>query len=826
VRWRLAARGGEGGSAAGWLRGANCLGATVGAILAAYLLAPRLGLSGAVLVAAAASFTAAGLSMGFSRARGSDVAKGVPPTAAGGKNKDRKKSDESREKSREGLALPISAAVLLAGLTGALTLCSELAQVRAISFFTSSTLYSFAAVTAAYLACLGIGSGLGAILAWWFGRERAGLPLAAIMLLAGAGAGMSAWLLSTGWGGESALGTALLCCAPTALPLGAAFPVLVTALDASEGRVGRAVGLAGAGLELGSAAGPLLAALVLLPMLGTRFTLLGVGVCAVLGAVALTLRAGRRAWGLRAAALVALIVAVLLPLRGELYARAVTEKIRKESGLNAELDSLHEGPEAVISVVRTYQPAEGREVKALYIGRKMQAEDSEPWLRIEKVIGALPALLCPRAKGRSFHVGLGSGVSAAWGAAAGPGRKVQCAEIVPGVAERLGEFSDHNSVAEFEVRLGDGRSLLSADDGEFELIVTDIVFPEDAGAGGLFSLEYFRLARGKLGEGGAFAHWLPLWQMSPEAFASTVRAFLEVFPEATLWAGCLNGARPLVMLLGARDGGREGFDPRRIAERVRGAKLSAEQLASINLASPEAVLSHFVAGPAGLKKLAGDARSSSDNFPVSELSRRAPGPGTQALDNLNSLISIWELAAQSGALGAEGWDEKARTRVAELEGSRLYLAEANAILFANYPHVSSVALDKLRDARRAGPRDPEIAYELWNSLAMKGIACVQRGDRRGLDDARGHFEDALNVAPDRRRDYILRGLAISLAVAGENARSLKLAREATRVGPEEAVNWEVLRNVAAAAGEKQEAKAAAAREAQLRSQAKEEARER
>ncbi|MHC4917570.1 MAG: hypothetical protein ACYTGB_19010, partial [Planctomycetota bacterium] len=793
---------------------------------AAYALIPKLGLSGSVVAAAGVSFMAAGLAMAFggrASAEGRPAAgtpdfdavfPGRPGAKPPGKKRRAPKADGEAES-----RLPAAAGVVLAALAGAVTLSCEVAQVRAVAFFSSGTIYSFATVAAVYIGALGLGSAVGGALVWFFGNGNQGARLAGALALAGAGTGLCVPMVASVGAGNT-FWLAVLAAGPTALPLGAVFPLLVMVLRPTGERVGRAVGAASAALELGSVAGALLAALLLLPALGTRFTLLVTGCVCVLAAGVLVFWAGRsgRRPGIlvRALVIAALPAAVLPPLFSRIYDRAVLESIRKEYDLKGRLESLDEGVEAVISLVSTWKPPEGREVKALYVGRKMQAEDSEPWLRIEKLIGALPGLLCPRAEGRGFHVGLGSGVSAAWGAAAAPGRKSLCAEIVPGVADKLDEFRPHNSVGKYEVLLGDGRSLLAADPGGFELIVTDIVFPEDAGAGGLFSAEYFRLARGKLAADGVFAHWLPLWQLSPRAFRSVVRAFLDVFPEATMWSGSLNGARPLVMLLGTKGKVSAVLDPVKLAARVSAAGLDGEQLASVNLASAEAVLSHFVAGPKALAALAGDAAASTDDLPVSELSAVGDARKGSSLANLKLLVEHWQVIAGCRALGVVEWDEKILGRVADLEASRLLLAEAQVVLGDNFPRVTGLALDKLTQAQKAAPGDPEISYELWTGLSMRAVACIHRGDRKGLDEARGLFEDALKVGPGRRRDYILRGLAIALAVGGDNDRALRLAREARDANPREAANWEVLSNVANAAGEKKLAAEAKAKADELK----------
>jgi spermidine synthase len=428
-----------------------------------------------------------------------------------------------------------------------------------------------------------------------------------LLALGGALAGLSVPTLAALGPGSGSLGLAIAACAPAMLALGAAFPLLVHLLSPAAGRVGRSVGGAAAALDLGSVAGPVLGALVLLPLLGTKWTLVALGAAAVIVAAALAFWASRHGARLGLAGrwlvILALPAAVLPAARAGLYGPKAL-KAAAGAGREVTVDTQDEGLEAVVTVAEVFEPWEDRTVRQLFIGHKMQADDTTPWLRVEKRMGALPALLCPATSGRSLHIGLGSGITAAWSAAAAPGRTVECAELVPGVARAQEFFRPHNSRGPVTVTVADGRARLLQERGKFELIVTDIVFPEDAGAGGLFSVEYFRLAKSRLAEGGLFAQWIPLFQLPPEAFAAVVRAFQEVFPDATLWAGCLDAYRPVVMLLGSRGEPAGALDPGALAARIAAAKLRPAELAGLGLGSPEGVLAHRIAGPERMAELA------------------------------------------------------------------------------------------------------------------------------------------------------------------------------------------------------------------------------
>ncbi len=59
--------------------------------------------------------------------------------------------------------------------------------------------------------------------------------------------------------------------------------------------------------------------------------------------------------------------------------------------------------------------------------------------------------------------------------------------------------------------------------------------PFQAGVNALYSKEFYELARRRLAPGGVVAQWLPFHLVPQRAARSIVAAFVETFPNATLW---------------------------------------------------------------------------------------------------------------------------------------------------------------------------------------------------------------------------------------------------------------------------------------------------
>jgi spermidine synthase len=716
----------------GWLRGANMFGSVAGALCAAFLLIPLMGMKYSICLAAACSLLAAPLAL----------------LAGWGQQLKRKEIIPGQCSARFSKKTFSRLAVFLLALSGLTTICCQLAQLRALAFLSSGTVVSFALISAVSLAGLGGGAWLGAGLTGNPQKLEAASGLlrgAVLLLLAVAGICFSIWIFGCISLETHIVVSAIIVCLPTAIPIGAAFPVLLGVLAAGGDSVkcGTIVGKSGAALEIGSLLGPLLAGLLLLPVFGTAWTLAisGMLLCLGAGGVLLYLSSGWRSKVSGSLAGLACVFALAMSANGfDLYSRTV-RRMGVGSKLNSEVKMLaqHEGLESVVLVLSSYVPQEGREVVSLYIGKRMQADDSEPWVRIEKQMGLLPALLCRFPKGRSFHVGLGSGVTAAWSAAGASGRKVIVAEIVPGVVEELKHFAPHNLAGKYDLLLGDGRSLLARDPGLFELIVTDIVYPEDAGAGGLFSREYFRLAREKLRDGGLFFHWLPLWQLSPASRRAVLAAFLEVFPEASAWAVSLDAARPLVGLAGIKGQAGDSFSPERISRAFSAISLKDAQLKAGGLPDAQALLARYLFGSETIRKMAGSASPATDDLPLTEFQESLAEEVPWSTSNL-------EAFAESARGSAPRFSEA----VNSLRLARIRLSEANLRVVRNG---AVQGLEALRQAYDANPGDREAAYALWSLLSQIGCQLVAEGQ---LPPGKGLLEEALKIGPTR--DFILKAL--------------------------------------------------------------------
>jgi predicted membrane-bound spermidine synthase len=501
----------------GALYGVNVLGASLGALLAPWVLIRFLGMPGAALTGTVANLVAAAAAL-----------------AAG-----------HRADPADGTATGVSAAVavgvpapgpfrlwtLLYALSGFLALSFEIAWFRLMDVAVKSTAYTFGTVLCLYLLGLGAGSLVG-------GRHAVRLerPLEAfldyqLLLLGCAGAAVAlvaglppatpvyGWLfdywqheaffhLGADWNvGALARLYFLLPLAlfgvPTVL-MGLSFGALQRAVQDDPATSGRKVGILQAANIAGCTAGSLATGLVLLERIGTAGTVRLL--VALFGVVFLLVRARTagldRAWLARAAAL--LLVLVALPSNDRLWKRL--------HGVTADTPPFFIGEDA--SAVSAIFPGERDRWRVTVNGLP------HSWLPFEGIhtlLGAVPALIHPAPEELAV-IGLGSGETA-WAVgcreetrhvrvfeiAASQHRLLEQVAVVAPFPSLLELLSDRRVTLE----VADGRQALARDERRYDVIEIDALYLTSAGSGNLYSIEFFELCARRLKPGGLLCSQKP-----------------------------------------------------------------------------------------------------------------------------------------------------------------------------------------------------------------------------------------------------------------------------------------------------------------------------
>jgi predicted membrane-bound spermidine synthase len=577
------------GFALGRLYGINTLGAVAGALAAELLLIPSLGLRGSGFAGAACNLAAALIASRLPDFSG--VASSFRP--------------ERRARGR------LLAAAALAG--GAL-LALEVVGLRFLLLFVDGTSLIFAVMLAVVLAGIALGGLAGARLSrrrqLTGGLARAAAAAAAVVLVGGYAA--YPWLLRllAPLHPQSPASAALLCAfimMPAALLSGFLFTVLGERLRGSMDDAVAATGALTLANTLGAMLGSLLAAFVLLPVLGLErsfFALALVYAAAVMVVPAPECLPWR---GLRPALAAALALA-LFPFgtMAQKHFRTVEERFA------GRIVAAREG-----LAQTTFYLAHDFLGEPLFLrlatNSYSMASTAIGVQRYMKLFAYLPAALHPKIE-RALLICFGVGMTAS---ALTDLPDLRSLEVVD-VSSDVLDMADivHTDPARHPLRdprvrtrVEDGRFFLQTTAARYDLITGEPPPPKMAGVASLYTREYFELVKERLNPGGIATHWLPAYLLLEDEAAAIIRAFCEAFEDCSLWSGFHRDW----ILVGSRGGiapvTREHFSRLWTLERP------GSELRRIGVDSPAELAALFMADADALRELTARTAPLVDDYP-------------------------------------------------------------------------------------------------------------------------------------------------------------------------------------------------------------------
>ena len=609
ARW-LAGRPG-GASETGLLYTANIAGGAVGTVLAGFYLLRVYDTLTAGAVAVAFNLIAAVAAWMMAK-------RSAPPASASAR-------EESRELRPDPLAPSLAPIYAVAALSGFTALGAEVVWTRQLSLLFGASVYTFSLILAVFLSGLGAGSLAGAYLA----RRTAdpALVIVRIQILLAVAIGAGGWLIVNAlprWQPTNdflpwvraapsyAFTFDALRCAVALLPAtflwGASFPLILAAPRSRSGQT--AAGLAGHVSRInainttGALAGVLTLTLFGIPSLGSHGAQqLLVLVSALAGVILLwSMPAQRRIAPVGAAVLAAALAVAIVPaIPGRLIAYG-----RSVGSWDSIKRFLYLAEGATSSVAVTEHVGGTRQ---FHIAGKVEASDLDVDMRLERMLGHVPALVHPNPKS-ILIVGVGAGVTAGALSIHPEVQRIVVCEIEPMVPRSArAYFGDENHHVfddpRVELIFDDARHFLETTRETFDIITSDPIHPWVRGAATLYSLEYLQLARAHLNTGGVVTQWIPLYETDVRSVKSEIATFAQVFPDTTLWnPDLLEEGYDLVAL------GRTAPAP--ISEAAINRRLAAsaavrDSLAAVSLNSGAAVLSTYAGRSADLAPWLADA---------------------------------------------------------------------------------------------------------------------------------------------------------------------------------------------------------------------------
>ena len=571
----------------GRLYGWNTLGALCGALLTELWLIGWLGLRDAGLAIAALSFTAATAAL-----IGQMLFRPAAPLAIRA-------------------ARPAARLLWAAALAGGLLLALEVVWFRFALLYVRGTGLTFALMLAIVLA----GIGAGGLIAAFLLRRRYDIAqqIPAIALGAGLMTALSYLLLSPVWLGATttewlrllALGSALML--PVASLSGLLFTLLGERLHTQVENAQVATGWLTLANTSGAAIGAAFGGWVLLPQLGMEKSLCLLAA----GYLGVALLAGPWHWRLALPA-GALFFALFLPRSGimQWHFDAATEAFRKLDGSETVL--VREGLTETLQVLEREQwgqPAAHRLVSNNF-SMSGSERDSQRYMSL---FAWWPLAVHPRVESALLiSYGIGSTAQALLDA-----EEITRLDVVDtspdtlALSARLHAHDGQDPLKDPRVRihLEDGRHYLLTRAQRYDLITAEPPPPRLAGVVNLYTLEYFRLLRARLKQGGFASYWLPVDQLKPASTRAILAAFCAAFPDCSLWSG----SNYNWFLIGSNE--FQGPVDESSFTRQWQTPASARKLASLGFEKPEQLGATFIADADHLAAWIQGIAPLTDNYP-------------------------------------------------------------------------------------------------------------------------------------------------------------------------------------------------------------------
>jgi spermidine synthase len=648
------------------LYGVNTLGAVAGCLVATFWLLERFGTRGTVFAAALVNLVVAGAAAMLAK-----------------RSRPREEDEETR--GRESY-VPPRWILLGSAVVGFAFFLLEIVWYRMLAPILGGTVYTFGLVLA--VALLGIGLG-GVLYAVAFVHAPVGLSafaatclteaamvalpyalgdrlaLLAFDLRPPAGSRLASYL--GGW----TLVTAIVVL-PAAIVAGAQFPLLVALLGEGRSRVARHLGRAYFWNTVGAIAGALAGGFGLLPLLTAPGCWRLVALLLVLlGVLAVLVDPRRPRWGWGVSGLGAAVVGLALLAEGPTpvwrhsgigAGRASTPAATDGNGRRAWIHQVRrsvgwerEGVESSVAV-------ESVAGLSFVVNGKVDgnARGDAP---TQVMGGLLGPLLRPGAR-RSLVIGLGTGSTAGWLAAAPGMERTDVIELEGAIRDiaRMCDPVSRQAMQNPAVRVltGDAREVLMAGRERYDLVFSEPSNPYRAGVASLFTREFYRAVASRLEPGGLFLQWLQAYDVDERTVSTVIATLAEVFPEVEVWQV---HHIDLLLVASSRPLRHQAGDLR---ARIRAEPFGEALAAAWRATTLEDVLARFVAGPALARHLreTGHTVNTDDRNPV-EFAFARTLSRSGAFDVLGLRQSAAALSAERPPVdGTVDWARVARQRLA------------------------------------------------------------------------------------------------------------------------------------------------------------------
>ena len=564
-------------SSLGFIYAANIAGAVIGCLLAGFYLLREYDVTTATIAAAAINVIIAGVALVLASI---DMHIPLPLKA------------EVLGKSQTDAGNAMVYVVI--GLSGLCALAAESIWTRILGLLLGASVYTFSIILVVFLAGLGVGSSVGALLSRNLVRPRVALGWCQLLLAVAIfwtaynlAASLPYWpvnpsISSNIWFNfQLDIDRAFWALLPPTLLWGASFPLALASVALNENDGARLFAGIYAANTLGAIVGALAASLILVTSIGSQHTEQLLIALSMISGLMLLLPGPRVSSVLLGGVAVltgSLLIYSVPPISKLLIAhgRYASTWVGKGDIIFAE-----EGVNSSVAVSDF-----PNDIRTFHVAGKIQASNVPRDMRLQRMLGHLTSLT-PVTPHSVLVIGCGAGITAGAVSIDPEVERVTIVEIEPLVPQTASKFfseQNFNVIASSKVKLhiDDGRHFLLTTKETFDAITVDPLDPWVKGAADLYTREFFDVARRHLNPGGVVTMYIQLFETNHAAVQSSIATFFEVFPNGTIWGNTYQGQGHDMVLLGQVEPLRIDLDE--MERRAEGSRIG-QSLADIGMNS-------------------------------------------------------------------------------------------------------------------------------------------------------------------------------------------------------------------------------------------------
>lgn len=697
------------------LYGLNTLGAAGGSFASGFLLIETLGLSGTNHLAIAINLFIA-VTVLLIHFLSKKSRERISPE---GRTPEKMKAGKKREKfsflQQPSLVNLSHVVLLIAFITGFVSLSLEVLWTRYLSFRIPSNAYNFPSILGVFL----VGLALGSLLYRLFlaSRPNQAFILAVVLFLSGP---LILIMLTVASKLAITYGLTLLPFSPINpsnpywlklqslnfaaatifLPtvlLGISFPTLCTVFTQNIKKVGESVGKVYAVNTAGSITGSLVPVFVTIPLLGLRLSLLFLAILVSAVGLGLSFLHQTRRKKMRLILISASLLALIL-LFPFLFPKGQTKDLffsTLQLGKHNQIIFYKEGKTATSILVQD----KVSKFKDLYINSVEEVPTSYGAHYCFKLMGVLGVLLHPHPD-QVLMICFGGGIAAGATIQHPEVESLEVVDIESSVIDAARFLSVENNnllkSPKLKVAVEDGRNYLFMSEKKYPLIISDSTHPKSADSWVLYTQEFYQAVKDSLAEKGIFVQWLPFHNLTIQEYKIILKTFQSVFPHTSLWLTHafdeMGRYLKFSLLVGTPE--KLAIDVQDLQQKLSSPAIQKD-LQEWNLNHPQGILRNFLAGEERIRKWTGNVPVNTDNLPWSYYNTPYSRSERHHLGSFLALVeSVWPYLRNTG-------NPQEREKLKQ---------ELNLLLQAK----KLILQDKIKEAFAALPQDKKVLREKEN----------------------------------------------------------------------------------------------------------------